>query len=243
MQKHRSVEPVPGDAFGGGLLDSLAGKAAATVIERDDGFIAVDGTDYFGGLGEQDEWAIARAPGRVLDVGSGAGRGALAVQARGQEVTALDTSPGAVETCRRRGVRSVYEGTLAQAAADGLAGAFDSALLLGSNLGLIGSPENAGSFLGDLGMLLRPGGVIVGTILDVYQTSNPAHLAYHERNRARGRMAGHLTMRVRYENVAGAWFDWLAASPAELAELAADAGWEVVDSFPGVTYAVALRHV
>jgi len=43
--------------------------------------------------------------------------------------------------------------------------------------------------------------------------------------------------------VAGAWFDWLAASPAELAELAADAGWEVVDSFPGVTYAVALRHV
>lgn len=183
------------------------------VIERDDGFIAVDGTDYFGGLGEQDEWAIARAPGRVLDVGSGAGRGALAVQARGQEVTALDTSPGAVETCRRRGVRSVYEGTLAQAAADGLAGAFDSALLLGSDLGLIGSPENAGSFLGDLGMLLQPGGVIVGTILDVYQTSNPAHLAYHERNRARSRMAGHLTMRVRYENVAGAWFDWLAASP------------------------------
>jgi hypothetical protein len=59
------------------------------VIERDDGFIAVDGTDYFGGLAQHDQWAVAQAAGRVLAVGAGAGRGALAVQASGREVTAL----------------------------------------------------------------------------------------------------------------------------------------------------------
>jgi hypothetical protein len=45
---------------------------------------------------------------------------------------------------------------------------FDSALLLGNNLGVLGSRENAASFLSDLGRLLTPGGVIVGTMLDVY---------------------------------------------------------------------------
>jgi hypothetical protein len=54
-------------------------------------------------------------------------------------------------------------------------------------------------------------------------------------------MPGQLTIRVRYENMASAWFDWLAASPAETAELAAAAGWEVASSFPGISYAAVLR--
>src|ERR1700677_1908070 len=110
------MEPKRGDALGSALLDALAGRDAPTVIERNDGLIAVDGTDYFGGLAEQDEWAVARARGRVVDVGAGAGR----------------------------------------AVTDGLAGAFDSALLLGNNLGLLGSRENAVPFLATLGRLLKP---------------------------------------------------------------------------------------
>jgi hypothetical protein len=54
-------------------------------------------------------------------------------------------------------------------------------------------------------------------------------------------MPGQLTMRVRYQNMASAWFNWLAASPAETAELAAAAGWEVASSFPGPSYAAVLR--
>lgn len=234
------MQPVEGDALGTALLDALAGKAAPVVIERDDGFVDVDGTDYFGRLTEGEKWAIARATGRVLDVGAGAGRGALALQGRGQQVTALDVSAGAVEVCRRRGVRSVYHGTVRQAADDGLAGVFDSALLLGNNLGLLGSRENAVSFLTDLGRLIKPGGVVVGTIVDPYETSNPVHLAFHDRNRQLGRLPGQLTLRVRYQNLATAWFDWLSASSDELTALAAASGWRAGFAIGGVSYVVIL---
>ena len=42
--------------------------------------------------------------------------------------------------------------------------------------------------------------------------------------------------------MASGWFDWLAASPAETAELAAAAaGWEIASSIPGISYAAVLR--
>ena len=233
--------PEPGDAFGRALLDMVAGAADPVVIERDDGFVGIDTFEYLTGLDERDQWALDHVRGRVLDVGAGAGRASLALQDRGQDVMALDVSPGAILACRQRGVREVYEGAVEQAAADGMAGAFDSALLLGNNLSLLGSPQSAPRFLGALSELVRPGGVIVGTCVDLYETDQQVHLDYHERNRLRGRMAGHLTMRVRYQRLATQWFDWLLMSPAELADLAGSAGWRVADLRPGALYAAVLE--
>jgi hypothetical protein len=211
------------------------------VIERDDGFIAVDGTDYFGGLAEHDQCAVAHAEGRVLDVGADAGRGRERCRPAARRYRRSTPRRARSRHAAGAGVRSAYQGTARQAAAGGLAGTFDSALLVGNNLGLLGSRENAALLLSDLGRLLKPGGVIVGTILDPCQTGNPVHLAYDQRNMDLGRMPGQLTMRVRYENIASTWFDWLAASPAETAELAAAAGWEVAGSFPGISHAAVLR--
>ena len=109
------------------------------VIERDDGYVSLDGLDYLAGLGEMDMWALDRSHGRVLDVGAGAGRASLVLQEHGRDVVALDVSPGAAETCRRRGARNVYTGTVEQAASDGLATSFDTALMPRNNLGLLGS--------------------------------------------------------------------------------------------------------
>ena len=236
-------QPRPGDALGNAFLDAVAGRPGPIVVERDDGYLFTDSIKYLGGLDARDQWAVSRAAGRVLDVGAGAGRAALVLQEQGQAVTALDTSPGAAEACRKRGVRDVYLGTPRQAVADGLAGSFDSALLLGHNIGLLGSREAAGPFLGDLGALLRPGGVIAGTASDPYQTDERVHLDYHERNRQRGRLPGHATLRVRYQDIAGDWFDWLIPSPGELEELARPAGWQITDlrRGPGSLYAVVLN--
>lgn len=233
--------PEIGDAFGRALLDMVAGTPDPIVIERDDGLVGLDTLDYLVVRDERDQWALEHVRGRVLDIGAGAGRASLALQDRGHEVVALDVSRGAILACRQRGVREVYAGPVEQAAADGMAGTFDSALLLGNNLGLLRSPENASSFLAAVGHLLRPGGVIVGTSMDVHQTDKEAHLEYHERNRRRGRMAGQLTIRVRYQRLATDWFDYLMLSPAELADLAGSAGWRVSDLRPGPLYAAVLE--
>jgi SAM-dependent methyltransferase len=238
-------QPATGDALGEAFLDAMAGRPQPVVVERDDGFVTVDGIQYLGALDERDEWAVGQLAGRVVDVGAGAGRGALALQARGQPVTALDSSPGAARACRQRGVRDVYHGTPGQAAADGLAGGFDSALLLGNNIGLLGSREAAGPFLAQVGALLRPGGIIVGTASDPYRTDQRVHLDYHERNRLRGRLPGHATIRVRYQRLATGWFDWLIPSPGELEDLARPVGWQITSlrRGPGAPYAVVLCRI
>jgi SAM-dependent methyltransferase len=232
--------PELGDAFGRALLDLVAGAAEPIVIERDDGFVALDSLDYVDGWDERDQWALERASGRVLDVGAGAGRGSLAVQGRGQEVVALDVSPGATLACQRRGVREAYTGSVVKAASDAAIGTFDSALLLGNNFGLLGSREAAGPLLAALGELLQPEGVIVGTALNAYSTDKQLHLDYHERNRQRGHMSGQITIRVRYQRLATDWFDWLALSPDELSEIAESAGWRVAEIMPGALYAAVL---
>lgn len=231
--------PELGDAFGRALSDRQTGQPGAIVIERDDGFIEVDSGDYLGGWSDRDTWALQRAPGRVLDMGAGAGRASLALQERGQDVVALDVSPGAVGVCRRRGVKEVFLGTVAELAAAGGA-PFDSVLMLGNNLGLLGSPERAPEALAALGAVLRPDGVIVGACIDPYQTDKPVHLAYHECNRRAGRMPGQVTIRVRYQRLATGWFDLLWMSLNELGEIAAPAGWRVTSALPGAEYRAVL---
>ncbi len=232
--------PVAGDAFGMALVDMVGGAAKAVVIERDDGWIDVDAFNYLDAMPERDVWALARARGQVLDIGAGSGRIALALQDRGHEVTALEVSPGAAEACRLRGVRDVYLGSVREAAAGGLAGNFGTALMLGNNLSLLASGQAAGPMFDALGALLRPGGVIIGTCLDPYQSSKQVHLDYQDRNRRRGRMPGQLRFRVRYQQFTSDWFDWLTMSSAELAALAARSGWQITDLLPGPVYAAVL---
>ncbi len=78
---------------------------------------------------------------------------------------------------------------------------------------------------------------------DVYQTDNPDHLAYHERNRRRGRTPGEVRIRVRFRTYATPYFDYLMVSKEELEEILEGTGWRAgtyLDSeeWPGVYVAV-----
>ena len=66
---------------------------------------------------------------------------------------------------------------------------------------------------------------IVAGANDPYTTEDPAHLAYQERNRKRGRMPGQLRLRVRYRDLIGPWFDYLIVSPDEMATIVEGAQW------------------
>jgi SAM-dependent methyltransferase len=238
MSFTRAWEPRVGDAFGFALLDYLehGSEARSHFIERDDGLLETIDTGAL--FTQESDWSVAEAPvgdrtgQRVLDVGAGAGRHALPLQESGREVVALDVSPGAVEVCRRRGVRETFTGTVFE-----LAGTdpepFDTFLLCGNNYGLLESLEHGRSFLGALAEVAAPGAEIIGTCIDPFATEDPLHLAYHERNRNRGRHPGQIRLRARWSDVATSWFDYLFVPVEELKELAERAGWELVEYQPG----------
>lgn len=229
------AEPGPriGDAFGAACLAQLETGESFYVVERDDGWVGVgDPAVYFL---PPDAWPgdeirlLDHVRGRVLDVGAGCGRHALELVARGHQVVALDSSPGAAECCRRRGLPDVFTGTVHEFADPA---GFDTFLLAGHNLALLASPAEAPSFLARLAELARPGARIVGTNRDPEVADDPGHLRYHERNVARGRPAGQVTMRVRRLGVASPWFDYWLIPPAELEAVADPHGWRLTHVEP-----------
>lgn len=100
---------------------------------------------------------IEHAP--VLDLGAGAGRAALYLQARGMRVTAVEASPGAAEVCRRRGVADVRLGDLNQPPSDL---PWAGVVLSCEDLGLGGSWQGSRRLLARLAELAVPGAVLVG---------------------------------------------------------------------------------
>ena len=209
------------DAFGQMLLDG----ANTEIIERDDGFLDTAKFLYFAPVTQWpavERRALRWVRGRVLDAGLGAGRVALELQRRGRSVVGIDISPGAVEVARERGVRDVR--LLAFEEIDGSIGQFDTIVMLGNNFGLFGSPSKARRLL----RRLRPlADRIVAASIDPHATEDPAHLAYQERNRRRGRMAGQLRLRVRYRDLVGPWFDYLFVSPDEMASILEGTQWRI----------------
>lgn len=199
------------------------------VVERDDGFVSTSSIEgYFAPVRH---WATAErralrlARGPVLDVGCGAGRVALALQARGREVLGIDVSPLAVEVARRRGVRDAR--VLGVSAVDEHVGRFRTVVLYGNGFGLLGTPAKARRLLRRLLGVTTADARILAASTDIYATDDPLLRGFQERNRARGRMAGQLRIRVRHRYWATPWFDFLLVSPEEQAALALEGGWRL----------------
>ena len=237
-------QPPVGDVFGEMIRDAyavltgigprpLAGgrvpRPVIEIIERDDGLINGAPAGHY--LAERAEWqphdhrALRLVRGAVLDIGAGAGRTALELQKRSMAVTGLDTSAGAIEVARKRGLRDTVLNTV-----DGYARSparYDTFLMLGNNIGLLENRDRAPVFLAALATLAAPGARIVAHGTDPYGTTDPVHVGYHERNRSRGRLGGQLRLRLRYRLLATEWFDYLVCSPAELESLLAGTRWRL----------------
>jgi SAM-dependent methyltransferase len=219
------------DAYGRLVLDHLEGRHAVEVVERDDGDIAPSSGSgvYFA---PPRRWhaperrALRLVRGRVLDVGAGAGRVALELQRRGHEVVGIDVSPLSVDVARRRGVRDAR--VMPFERIDESLGRFDTVVMFGNNFGLFGNPRRARTLMRRLLRLTSDRGRILGMSVDPYGTDDPHHLAYHERNRSRGRLPGELRLRIRHGLHRSPWFDYLIVSREEMAALAENGGWRLV---------------
>lgn len=238
------MQPAMMSPYGQALLDYLDGDAdAAITFIRDDGFEsapmpaaaffveAVDFTDL-------ELAALALGRGHVLDVGAGAGRFSLALQARGLAVTAIDIAAEAVTVMRRRGVRDVRCADVFEFGS----GPFDTLLLMMHGIGLVGNLMGLYRFLNHACTLVAPGGQIVLDSLDVRLTDKPVHLAYLEANRRAGRYFGEIRNRMRYGDLLGPPFSWLHVDPETLAQTAQETGWQcrVVQSMPSGDYLAVL---
>jgi hypothetical protein len=104
---------------------------------------------------------------------------------------------------------------------------FDTVVMFGNNFGLFGSQSKARKLLEVLHRITSADGRIIAESLDPYQTDDPAHLSYHRRNKARGRMGGQVRIRIRFKNYIGAWFDYLLVSRTEMERIVRGTGWKV----------------
>lgn len=102
--------------------------------------------------------ALQLAKGKILDVGCGAGSHALSLQnERSLDVTAIDISEKAVETCRLRGIKNAKVENILDFEGE----RFDTILLLMNGTGIFGQLKNCNKYLSKLKSLLNPGGQIL----------------------------------------------------------------------------------
>jgi SAM-dependent methyltransferase len=213
------------------LLDFHEGRRdGSEIVERDDGYFDAGGgpAAYFADYkdwGPHERKAMGYAAGRVLDIGCGAARHSLYLQKRGLDTLGIDVSPLAVKVSRARGLKKAKVLSITKVGR-GL-GTFDTILMLGNNFGLFGSEKRARWLLRRFAGATSADARIIAESNDVYRTKVRDHLKYHRLNRRRGRMAGQVTIRIRYRTHVTPWFDYLLVSPREMARILKGTGWSI----------------
>ena len=213
------------------ILAYLLHRETVEIIERDDGLIDISKVlPYY--FSDYSQWmpaerrAIRLARGRVLEVGCGAGRVCLYLQRKGMDVTGIDISPGAIEVCRKRGVRKAIVLPIERINSF-KQDSFDTVVMFGNNFGLLGNSKKAKTLLKRMHRITSRDAVVLAGTRDPYKTRDPVHLAYHKLNRSRGRMAGQLRIRTRYKQYVGNWVDYLFVSKKEMRGILSGTGWKV----------------
>ena len=220
------------DAFGAALADHAAGRPGPELIlEVDDGYRtpALPPAWFFlpePSWAREEREVLAQVPatGPVLDLGAGAGRHALWLRSRGQEVTAVDASPGAVEVCRARGVADARLGDLTDPPVDR---PWAAVLLMCGNLGLAGGWDETRALLTRLAAGSAPGAVLIADTVDPTALGDDHSRAHVARNLGAGRPPGQIRLRLHYGERTTPWWDQLNVPVADVAPLVAGTGWMV----------------
>lgn len=208
-----SAGPWPeGDAWGEALVDHLRGRwTPLPELEVDGGAVgdAMHPEWFFRDFDAWDCWERELLPlgegSPALDLGAGAGRASLWLQQRGVDVTAVDSSPGAVAVCRARGVADARVADLDQPPTDKR---WRLILLLCGNLGLGGSFEGNRRLLRRLAEVAAPGAVLVG---DTVEPGGQAEIG----------------LRIRYRGSATPWWRQYNIPVREISDLVEGTGWTI----------------
>jgi ubiquinone/menaquinone biosynthesis C-methylase UbiE len=149
--------------------------------------------------------ALQLAKGKTLDVGCGAGSHALSLQnERNLDVTAIDISEKAIETCLLRGIKNAKVENILDFEGE----KFDTILLLMNGTGIFGKLKDCNKYLGKLKSLLNPDGQILIDSSDIIYMFDededggkwiPSENDYY----------GELVFNLSYKNEKEEAFNWL----------------------------------
>lgn len=145
--------------------------------------------------------AITCCEGKILDVGAGAGAHALFMQAFEMNVTALENSPGCIQTLKHSGMQKIVQEDFFVHS-----GQYDTLLFLMNGLGLAGKMERLPYFFHHCGKLLKENGQV---ILD----SSDISYLYSEGLEKPSHYFGEISYQYEYQGSKGDWFDWLYVEP------------------------------
>jgi len=151
-----------------------------------------------------EQTALNWCKGSILDIGCGAGSHSLYLQQQNMEVTALDSSEGAIATCQARGVQRVSHSEINSYSAT----TYDTLLLLMNGIGLAGTVKHLGDFLEHLKSLLRPNGQILLDSSDIiYMFEQDQDGGYFVSGETQ--YYGEITFKMTYKGESSEYFNWL----------------------------------
>ena len=149
------------DIFGKALLDYQSGHYSEDLItstnisDEDELPLPYLFRGYFE-MPKLEQKALQLAKGKILDVGCGSGSHSLWLQEKGFDVKAIDSSLGAIEVCKKRGILNAKLKPLLEETE-----AFDTILLLMNGTGIFKELSEVTKHLTHLKSLLKPNGQIL----------------------------------------------------------------------------------
>ena len=178
---------------------------------------------------EQEALKLCR--GRVLDVGCGAGSHALYLQnQKNLRTEAIDTSPGAIEIARKRGLQNAYcEDFFKIAKAQ-----YDTILMLMNGSGIIGKLDNLEQFFAHSRSLLKADGQIL-------MDSSDLIYLFDDELEESNQYYGEFNFQVSYKDSISENFAWLYIDPVLLEEYARKNGFRSEILYTGDNYEYLAR--
>ena len=198
------------DLFGKAMYDFQTNNSPENIItETSISEEDVMSVDYlfraYNQMPKLEQKALQLAFGKTLDVGCGAGSHSLSLQNdRNLDVTSIDISEKAIETCKLRGVNNAK----VQNILDFDGEKFDTIISLVNGVGIFGKLDNCNKYLSKLKSLLNPGGQILLDSSDIIYMFDededggkwiPSNNDYY----------GELVFNISYKGEKEEPFDWL----------------------------------
>ncbi|KFF20179.1 class I SAM-dependent methyltransferase [Flavobacterium hydatis] len=198
------------DLFGKAMLDFQTNNSPedliteTTISEADEMSVAYLFRS-FEDMPKLEQKALELAKGKTLDVGCGAGSHSLYLQnERKLDVTSIDISRNAIETCNLRGVKNTRVQDVLTLDGE----KYDTIVLLMNGVGIFGKLQNCNTFLSKLKSLLNLGGQILLDSSDIIYMFDededggkwiPSDNEYY----------GEVVFNISYKDEKESAFDWL----------------------------------